>query len=126
MAEYYLELDFAPTVNTYWRLVPRGRGVAKIVSKKGLDYKSHVLIECHNQLKEWTPLARDLEVRLFAYLPDRRKRDLDNIFKSLFDALEDAQVFEDDVQIIRLIAEKVYNKDKRGKIEILIKEVDDE
>ena len=43
-----------------------------------------------------------LSVLINAYPPDRRKRDLDNILKSLLDALQHARVYPDDSQIDRL------------------------
>lgn len=51
--------------------------------------------------KKWDrkPLLGDLEVEILAYPPDKRKRDLDNIKKALFDALQNVGLFEDDCQI---------------------------
>lgn len=43
-----------------------------------------------------------LSLSILAYPPDRRKRDLDNILKSLLDALMHARVYSDDSQIDRL------------------------
>lgn len=40
-----------------------------------------------------------LKVRLDAWMPDRRRRDLDNLRKVLMDALTHAGVWEDDSQI---------------------------
>lgn len=40
-----------------------------------------------------------LQVWIEAYVPDRRKRDLDNIKKPLLDALTHAGVWNDDCQI---------------------------
>lgn len=44
-----------------------------------------------------------LEVEVDAYVPDRRRRDIDNIPKALLDSLEHAGVFVNDSQIDRLL-----------------------
>lgn len=41
-----------------------------------------------------------------AYPPDRRRRDVDNIFKCLLDSLQWAQVYVDDGQIDKLYVER--------------------
>lgn len=43
--------------------------------------------------------ACPVDVRVVAYPPDRRRRDLDNILKATLDALQYAGVFEDDSQV---------------------------
>jgi len=43
-----------------------------------------------------------LSVFIEAFPPDKRKRDLDNVLKSLLDALQHAGVYADDCQIDRL------------------------
>lgn len=48
-----------------------------------------------------------LKVHIEAYPPDKRKRDLDNLFKSLLDALEKSGVFKDDRQIDALSIERM-------------------
>lgn len=60
-----------------------------------------------------------LSVTIYAYPPDRRKRDLDNILKCLLDSLEKAQVFVDDSQIDELIIRRVRPND--GKVVVNIK-----
>ena len=115
-----LKLPYPPTVNTYWTLVRRGKGVAKILSKRGRAYKEAVKKICQD---DQAPLAGDLRVHVVAVLPDRRKRDLDNIFKSLFDALEYADVIVDDVQIFYIEATKCYNGPGPGYVDIVIEEV---
>ena len=44
-------------------------------------------------------------ITIAAFPPDRRRRDLDNILKCLFDSLQHAGVFEDDSQIKQINAE---------------------
>lgn len=44
--------------------------------------------------------ASSVRVKAIAYLPDRRRRDLDNLGKAVYDALQAAQVFVDDSQIV--------------------------
>jgi crossover junction endodeoxyribonuclease RusA len=45
------------------------------------------------------PDMRRLRVDIVATMPDRRRRDLDNLLKALLDALQHARVFFDDEQI---------------------------
>ena len=44
----------------------------------------------------------NIAVEIEAFMPDRRKRDLDNILKALLDALTHAGVWADDSQIVDL------------------------
>jgi crossover junction endodeoxyribonuclease RusA len=48
------------------------------------------------------PMAGMLAVKVRAYPPDRRKRDIDNIQKPLLDALEKGRAFFNDCQIKHL------------------------
>ncbi len=44
-------------------------------------------------------MCGDLMVEIIIYPPDKRKRDMDNIKKALFDALQHAGLYKDDYQI---------------------------
>ena len=60
-----------------------------------------------------------LAVRIEAFPPDRRKRDLDNICKSLLDALGHGLVYADDSQIDELSLRR-RSPEKPGRVEVEI------
>ena len=108
-----LSLPFPPSVNTYWRHI---QGTRPKISKRGRQYKKDVaalvLVQRANKL-----LGGPLFVRISAFPPDTRIRDLDNIFKALFDAMGAAGVYVDDNQIKKIHAE-MHSKVKGGKVVI--------
>jgi len=89
-----LTLPFPPTVNTYYRSIPRGKICQPIISKKGREYKDKVkaFVGTSNLTQ------KRLQVAIKLYAPDKRKRDIDNYLKSLLDSLTGC-VWEDDSQI---------------------------
>lgn len=97
-----MRCGWPPSVNRYWRHPSTGRLAGRhLVSSEGRLYRalvaqSAVLHAIHK------PAKGRLDVAIEASPPDRRKRDLDNILKSLLDALVHAGVIEDDEQIDRL------------------------
>lgn len=96
-----LTLPYPPSVNTYWRHPSRGPLAGRhLISQEGRDYReavrAYVAEGCFGNITG--PVAVDIE----AFFPDRRRRDLDNILKSLLDSLTHAGVWEDDSQITDL------------------------
>lgn len=96
-----LTLPWPPTVNTYYRNVQgktlissAGRAYCKAVADQVLIQRGAKNLECR------------LAVRIVAFVPDRRRRDLDNILKSLLDSLTRAGVWADDSQIDKLTIER--------------------
>ncbi len=88
-----LELPFPPSVNHYWRRV----GNKTLISKDGRTFRLHVQdIVAARRLQI---IPGHVWVDVVACPPDRRRRDLDNLCKSLLDALEHAGVYEGDHQI---------------------------
>ena len=63
-----------------------------------------------------------LKIVIHAYVPDNRRRDLDNIVKITFDSLGNAGVFDDDSQIddFRVVR---MPKIKGGKIVVSIQNI---
>lgn len=59
-----------------------------------------------------------LSLTIDAYPPDRRKRDLDNILKSLLDALQHAGIYSDDSQIDILKISRICSFDGFVKVNI--------
>lgn len=89
-----IELPWPPSVNTYWRR----NGHIYFISAKGKQYRKDIygIVQERGVAHRFT---ERLSVDVLASPPDRRKRDLDNILKSLFDSLTHAGVYEDDSQI---------------------------
>ena len=114
-----LTLPYPPSVNHYWRHVPN-RGT--LISKEGREYRIGVIGEImlikhlHN-----FPLEGRLAVLIHATMPDRRKRDIENIQKALLDSLEHAGVYLDDSQIddLRIIRCGV-DPEKKGNVDVII------
>jgi len=90
-----LVLPYPPSVNTYWR---HNRGRTHI-STKGKMYRSDVILAVMMQLKGHVTLTDRLKVTITALMPDKRRRDLDNLPKAVLDSLQHAGVYEDDSQI---------------------------
>jgi crossover junction endodeoxyribonuclease RusA len=91
-------LPYPPSVNHYWRYA-RGRFY---ISPAGHSYReavADILADCQ---KLRGPVALEIEV----YPPDRRRRDLDNILKSVLDALEYAGAFDDDAQVASIFVQR--------------------
>lgn len=91
---YTISLPFPPSVNTYWRQW-QGR---TLLSKRGREYKQAVAVACYQKGLPKRMTGR-LAVEIYATMPDRRQRDLDNLTKGLLDSLAAVGVFANDEQI---------------------------
>ncbi|MCC7407526.1 MAG: RusA family crossover junction endodeoxyribonuclease [Phycisphaeraceae bacterium] len=92
-----VELPFPPSVNHYWRHF-RGR---MVISEQGRRYRETVRIAL--AAMNVRPAKGCVAVRVEAFPPDRRRRDLDNLLKALCDALEHGGAFLNDSQIVWLL-----------------------
>jgi crossover junction endodeoxyribonuclease RusA len=63
------------------------------------------------------PLMGLLAVRIDIFPPDERRRDTDNVQKSVLDALQHAGLFWDDSQVVWLLSIKHKSKPK-GQIKV--------
>jgi crossover junction endodeoxyribonuclease RusA len=88
-----IELPYPPSVNHYYRRV----GPRTLISRQGRRYRERV---CAILRALSVPeLDGHLIMELELYPPDRRRRDLDNAQKGLWDALAHGGLYRDDSQI---------------------------
>lgn len=92
-----IELPWPPSVNHYWRHTKNGH----YISLEGSIYRETVFWSTASFRNRFSAQER-LSVYIDAFPPDKRKRDLDNILKSLLDALQKSGVYQDDSQIDNL------------------------
>ena len=92
-----LTLPWAPSVNDYWRHVFRGKNAGRVyISEGGKAYREAVrgiYLENKRHLRVPDGILR---VEILAFVPDRRRRDLDNQLKAIFDSLTYSGLWEDD------------------------------
>ena len=96
-----LNLPLPPSVNSYRTIFRNRMGI----SKTGKEFKSQVSDYVVEYKVPKLGAAR-LEMKVILYPRDKRKQDIDNRIKALWDALGDAGVFDDDEQIDILLIER--------------------
>jgi len=89
-----LTLPWPPSCNTYYRNI-RGK---TLISAKGREYRAAVADQVLIQ-RGAKQFAGRLSVVIVAHVPDRRRRDLDNMLNGALDSLTHAGVWLDDSQI---------------------------
>lgn len=94
-----IDLPYPPTVNTYWRHIVMRGSARTLISRKGRQYRESVARVWSERNLAVTAITGRLSVVVRAHPPDNRRRDIDNLPKSLLDALTHAGVWEDDSQI---------------------------
>ena len=97
MNTFVVVLPWPPSVNRYWRR----RGARYFVSQEGQEFRSKTQFLCLKAKGTFKPTDR-LAMTIDAFPPDKRRRDLDNIFKGILDSLQHAEVYKDDNQIDEL------------------------
>jgi Holliday junction resolvase RusA-like endonuclease len=90
------------------------------MTKEGKVIKEGYSAEAKEQWKE-EPITGDVSLRVEVYHDSKRKNDIDNFNKILFDSLTGI-VWVDDQQVQELTLSKRYDKDN-PRIELTIKEL---
>ena len=111
-----VELPYPPSINHYWRRV----GARTLISREGRRFRREVIATLAAMGVQ--PMTGPLFVRVDVYPPDRRRRDLDNVQKSLFDALEHGGAYGDDSQIVKIALEK-HEPTDGGRTNVLIRQL---
>ena len=111
-----LTLPWPPSTNQYWRSF-QGR---VIISAQGRAYRKAIIEQVIIQSGA-RQFEHDLQIEIEVFPPDKRKRDIDNLLKSLLDSLTYAQVWKDDNQISDL---RIYrNKQIAGIVKVRVYEI---
>ena len=111
-----VELPFPPSVNHYYRPV----GPRTLISREGRTYRDRVA--SHLLILGVRPLEGPIRMRIEVYPPDNRRRDLDNLLKSLWDALQHGGAYHDDSQVVKFEVEKLRVV-PGGKVTVSIEEI---
>lgn len=107
-------LPYPPSVNLYWRNF-QGRTV---LSTQAKEYRKAILAAVGAR----KPLLGRLRVTVELFHPSKRKHDIDNRVKALFDALQHAGVLRDDEQIDEFTVKRMP-VEKGGRCRVDIQEV---
>lgn len=86
-------MPYPPSINHYYIHTPTGVKLGA----KGQSYRRDAVYILH----KFRGYCKDkkIAVTINVYPPDKRKRDIDNILKCLLDAMEYANVYDNDNQI---------------------------
>jgi crossover junction endodeoxyribonuclease RusA len=98
-----ITLPWPPSVNHYYRHV----GHRTLISREGRQYRTKVCSELSGGGPRKPPAGGRIALCMDAFPPDRRRRDLDNLTKSVQDSLQHAGVYEDDSQIDMLAVRRM-------------------
>lgn len=98
--DYNITLPYPPSVNHYKGQTKTGR---HFLTKHARLYRDTVKERCVTVPKF---IDSFIKIEVVCYLPDRRKRDLTNIDKCLLDALQYAEVFNDDFYVDKISYER--------------------
>ncbi|RLM13336.1 hypothetical protein BIY27_10720 [Gibbsiella quercinecans] len=120
LAECCEVLGIAAGSDDHQRLVA---GLGYVVSEKGRQFKAEAVAQVLEQLRRRPrSITGTVSVSVVLCPPNKARRDLDNYFKALFDAMTYAGVWLDDSQVKKIAAEW-GPVTKGGKVELRISEV---
>ena len=94
-----LFLPFPPSINSYYVKTRNGL----FISSAGRAYQARVLSDIKEQCgPAFLPITSNVHLSVVLFMPDKRKRDLDNYMKPLLDSLTRCAFYRDDRQVDQL------------------------
>ena len=114
------EIDFIipPKANRYLTAKNGKRFIPEKIREKIED--AVILFKALKKRQRINTISQTVKLEVLFVLSDKRKKDLDNMMKTLGDCLEKAQIIEDDNLIVKKVVEKVYSENKKEKTVIKI------
>lgn len=100
------------SVNSVWKRSKTG----VFLSGAAKEYRKEVFYALRSHEKFG---KQKVSMYINMYPPDNRKRDIDNILKTVLDALQYAQIFDNDNQVVVLRIEK-FSKIANGALDVII------
>lgn len=94
-------LPMPPSINSYWRVKPKG----KYLSAKAREFRNDVKVLLSTRTGLKTHTGR-IKAHITIHGRDKRKFDIDNYQKAVWDALTHAGVIEDDELIDKLVIDR--------------------
>lgn len=122
-----IRLPYPPSINHYYK---EGRICLsknkkfyrkKYLSEEGVNYRKVVQLICFSN--KLTKLFGKLKLIGFAFPPDKRIRDNDNIRKALFDSLQYANLFDNDSQIYDDRIIRIYDNNFKNSVFVKLIEI---
>ena len=105
-----IELQNVPLVSKKNKMrIARGRLIKPRDVQDYEDSVAKAAAEAVAQLPEWKMLEGEVRVHMEVQFPDRRRRDVHNIFDTTLDALQGI-IYNDDVQVFEVSAKKTIGK----------------
>lgn len=117
MKKVTFELDFPPTINTYWRR----NGNRYFIAPKGVAFREHAMYVCRAHKGLFSESDR-ISMTILVYPPDKRRRDLDNLPKALADSFQHAGVYVDDCQVDELVVRRM--KSIEGRVTVILSTIE--
>jgi len=114
-------LPYPPSVNKLYAIYKK----MQVLTAAGRKYYKDVDVVVRESGLLPSPFNNErLSISILTHQPDKRRRDLDNILKAIFDSLTKSEVWQDDSQIDLIYVERSTISRNNGYVEIKIEVIE--